>query len=81
VLKARVPQPPRCGTKTEGNKRQRGALLFGYFLLSKQKQSDSPEGEKEHCILSKNNTINITAIQVALSKDLLHFLSIIRTIY
>ena len=28
---------PRCGAKTEGNKRQRGALLFGYFLLSKQK--------------------------------------------
>jgi hypothetical protein len=25
-----------------------GALFFGYFLLSKQKQSDSPTGEKEY---------------------------------
>jgi len=29
--------PRKCGAKTEGKKRQWGALLFGYFLLSKQK--------------------------------------------
>jgi hypothetical protein len=47
-LLGRVPQPPRCGAKTKGYKRQRSTLLFGYFLLSKQKQSNSPRGEKKY---------------------------------
>ncbi len=36
MLKARVPQPPRCGAKNEGNKRQRGVFLFPHFILDKQ---------------------------------------------
>jgi len=45
VLKARVPQPPRCGAKTEGNKRQRGSLFFGFFLLATQKK-ETRQGAK-----------------------------------
>jgi hypothetical protein len=47
-FRRRVPQPPRCGAKTKGNKRQWGALLFGYFLLSKQKQSNSQVARERH---------------------------------
>jgi hypothetical protein len=45
VLKARVPQPPRCGAKTEGNKRQRGSFFFGFFLLAKQKKETRLEAK------------------------------------
>ena len=38
MLKARVPQTPSCGAKTEGEKRQRGVICFGYFALDKQRK-------------------------------------------
>ena len=47
MLKARVPQPPRCGAKTEGNKRQRGSVFFGFFLLAKQKKETRMSRESD----------------------------------
>ena len=46
MQKARVPQLPRCGTKNEGNKRQRGVFLFPHFILDKQNKVGRPEAKK-----------------------------------
>jgi hypothetical protein len=58
VLKARVPQPPICGAKTEGKKRQRGSLFFGFFLLAKQKKETRMSRESDY--LKKFNKVEIS---------------------
>ena len=62
MLKARVPQPPRCGAKTEGNKRQRGSLFFGFFLLAKQKKEARLVAKTTFipytCLVSRENPAN-----------------------
>ena len=38
---------PICGAKAEGNKRQRGSLLFGYFFLAKQEKVSRQSRESD----------------------------------
>lgn len=57
-FRRRVPQPPRCSAKTEGNKRQRGSVFFGFFLLAKQKKETRQSRESDY--LKKFNKIEIS---------------------